>query len=361
MSTNVLKNRRVLFVTNRRHRVDEAYQCFAGFGDTRFVVDGHSKPFAHHSVFFTTLQMLCRNGGSGKLYENYSNDFFDLIVFDDCQSVLGSWGGILSHFENSLQLGMMDAPHLKAIEYFGEPVFAYSMAQAINDGYLLPFLFESRLPTLEIPDGEFLFDEQLERSIVTAEQTRAIASDLWKALNRFDKNQRKSIVFCVNRASAFFLSASLAEDATVCRTIGEWLSLNRKAVNSYRRDAVSGIPIVYAIADLYRAKRFGRASVEKKLDEKAPKSIRLLFEATCSVVYSENDEKASELFGESLELHAKSTQLASQKQPLFPADLLAVHHSLVWNTLLMNSIQLKSPPKELLPYLATRKSLGLEK
>lgn len=209
MSTNVLKNRRVLFVTNRRHRVDEAYHCFAGFGDTRFIVEGHSKPDAHHGVFFSTLQMLCRDGDSKKLYENYSGNFFDLIVFDDCQSVLGSWGGILSHFENSLQLGTMDAPHLKAFEYFGEPVFAYSMAQAINDGYLLPFLLESRLPTLEIADGEFLLDEQLERSIVTAEQTRTIASDLWKALSRFDEKQRKSIVFCVNNSHAEMMAAEL--------------------------------------------------------------------------------------------------------------------------------------------------------
>ncbi|WP_345318585.1 type I restriction-modification enzyme R subunit C-terminal domain-containing protein [Novipirellula rosea] len=103
----------------------------------------------------------------------------------------------------------MDAPHLKAFEYFGEPVFAYSMAQAINDGYLLPFLLESRLPTLEIPDGEFLLDEQLERSIVTAEQTRTIASDLWKALSRFDENQRKSIVFCVNNSHAEMMAAEL--------------------------------------------------------------------------------------------------------------------------------------------------------
>ncbi len=209
LNSDVLKNRRVLFVANRRHRVDEAYRCFAGFGDTRFVVDSHSKPDAHHSVFFSTLQMLCKDGDSGKLYEGYSNDFFDLIVVDDCQSALTSWGGILSHFENSLQLGMMDSPHLKALEYFGEPVFAYSMAQAINDGYLLPFLLESRLPTLQIPDGDFLLDEQLERSIVTAEQTRIIASDLWKALSRFDKNQRKSIVFCVNNSHAEMMAAEL--------------------------------------------------------------------------------------------------------------------------------------------------------
>ncbi len=49
---------------------------------------------------------------------------------------------------------MMDSPHLKALEYFGEPVFAYSMAQAINDGYLF---LPARIPLADSanPDGDF--------------------------------------------------------------------------------------------------------------------------------------------------------------------------------------------------------------
>lgn len=209
LSTDVLKNRRVLFVTNRRHRVDEAYHCFAGFGDARFIVDGDSKPDVQHELFFSTLQMLCRDCGSGRLYGNFSTDFFDLIVFDDCRSALGSWGGILSHFGEALQLGTMDSPQPKAFEYFGEPVFAYSMAQAINDGYLLPFLFESRLQTLGLSKAELLLDEQLERSVVTAENTREIASDLWKALSRFDESQKKTIVFCLNSSHAALMTSEL--------------------------------------------------------------------------------------------------------------------------------------------------------
>lgn len=103
----------------------------------------------------------------------------------------------------------MNSPDPKVFEYFGEPVFAYSMAQAINDGYLLPFLFESRLRTLEIPDGELLLEEQIERSIVTAEHTREMASDLWKALSRFDEHQQKTIVFCVNNTHADMMASEL--------------------------------------------------------------------------------------------------------------------------------------------------------
>ena len=252
LSTDLLKNRRVLFVTDRRHRVDEAYHCFAGFGDTRFMIDRHSKPDAHHSVFFSTLQMFCHDGGAGSMYEKFSSDFFDLIIFDDCRSALGSWGGILSHFDQALQLGTMDSPQPKAFEVFGRPVFVYTMAQAINDGYLLPFLFESRLLTLGIPNGELLLEEQLERSIVTAEQTRKIAADLRKALSRFDEHQQKTIVFCVNdthaAAMTHFLN-SVSRDATFAVQItasqGDYQSLIARF-----RNGGEGSPRVAVSVDL---------------------------------------------------------------------------------------------------------------
>jgi type I restriction enzyme R subunit len=202
LSTDVLKNRRVLFVTNRRHRLDKAYHCFAGFGDARCVIEGHSKLNSDHSVFFSTLQMLCRDCGSGSLYETFASDFFDLIVFDDCRSALGSWRGLLSHFDKALKLGTMNSPQSKAFQAFGAPVFAYSMGQAVNDGFLLPFLLESRSLAVEIPDRELLIEEQFERRIVTEEKTRQIASDLWKVLSRFDESQQKTIVFCVNDTHA---------------------------------------------------------------------------------------------------------------------------------------------------------------
>jgi len=155
------------------------------------------------------LQMLCRDGGSGSLYESYGGDFFDLVVFDDCRTSLGSWGGILSHFEQALQLGTLDAPNLQAFEYFGRAVYSYSMEQAINDGYLLPFLLESRLLTLGITKWGMLQKDQFERSIATAQFTSVIAGDLWKSLSRFDKNQRKTIVFCLNNTHAEMMTAEL--------------------------------------------------------------------------------------------------------------------------------------------------------
>jgi type I restriction enzyme R subunit len=252
LSTDVLKNRRVLFVTDRRHRVDEAYHCSAGFGDTRFMIDRHSKPDAHHRVFFSTLQMLCHDGGAGSMYESFSSDFFDLIIFDDCRSALGSWGGILSHFEQALQLGTMDSPQPKAFEVFGDPVFVYTMAQAINDGYLLPFLFESRLLTLELPDGELLLEEQLERSIVTAEQTRKVASDLWKALSRFDENQQKTIVFCVNNTHAEMMTSELqqaARDPLFAAHISASQSDSQSRIERFRNGG-EGSPRVAVSVDL---------------------------------------------------------------------------------------------------------------
>ena len=209
LSTSVLKNRRVLFVTNRRHRVHEAYHCFDGFGDTRFIMDGHAEPDSRYHVYFSTLQMLCRDGGSGSMYKKFDSDFFDLIIFDECRSALGSWREILAHFDEAFQLGTMDSPQFKAFDAFGQPVFVYTMAQAINDGYLLPFLFEVRSQIIEIPDSKRLLEEEFERSVVSLDQTHRIASDLWRLLSRFNENQQKSIVFCVNNTHAAAMTAFL--------------------------------------------------------------------------------------------------------------------------------------------------------
>ena len=122
---------------------------------------------------------------------------------------------------------------------------------------------------------------------------------------------------------------------------------------------MSGLSIIYAVADLFREKPFGESVVLKKLDGSAPKSIKLLFEATRSLVYAGKLEKASEQFNESLALHATTIQLVSHKERLSPVELVALHHSIVWNAALLKGFQLASPSKELLPFLVTKKWLGL--
>jgi type I site-specific restriction endonuclease len=100
-----------------------------------------------------------------KVFEHYDPDFFDLVIIDEChRSGFGDWFGILEHFTSALQLGLTATPRdleegnrelteeeirRDTYHYFGEPVFTYSLKQAIEDGYLVPYLLEERITNVD--------------------------------------------------------------------------------------------------------------------------------------------------------------------------------------------------------------------
>ena len=84
--------------------------------------------------------------GDPKLYEQYPKDFFDLVIVDECHrggAAEGSnWQGILDHFD-AVKLGLTATPrrdeNADSYEYFGDPVYEYSLKQGVEDGFLSPF------------------------------------------------------------------------------------------------------------------------------------------------------------------------------------------------------------------------------
>jgi type I restriction enzyme R subunit len=82
-----------------------------------------------------------------KLYKEFSKEFFDLIVIDECHrgsaAADSAWREILDHFSSATQIGFTATPketeYVSNIDYFGEPVFAYSLRQGISDGFLAPY------------------------------------------------------------------------------------------------------------------------------------------------------------------------------------------------------------------------------
>ena len=83
---------------------------------------------------------------SQKLYKEFSRDFFDLIVIDGCHRGSAAddsaWREILDHFTSATQMGLTATPketeYASNINYFGEPVYSYSLKQGIRDGFLAP-------------------------------------------------------------------------------------------------------------------------------------------------------------------------------------------------------------------------------
>ena len=239
MRGNVLRNNRVLFLTDRNTLQDQAYRAFAAFStDERVIINKETVRRGAHRVgkiFFANYQNLDEELDGRKLFAHYEPDFFDLVIIDEChRSGFGDWFPVLEHFGGAYQLGLTATP--REIEqtnrplmpeearrdtyaYFtgsanGEPAYTYSLKQAIEDGYLVPYLLQQRLTNLDEhgyigPDGKRYTTANFERDVRLPDRTRLIAQDLWTQLGVEGLRDEKVIVFCVDDTHAAFVAQEL--------------------------------------------------------------------------------------------------------------------------------------------------------
>ena len=229
-----LKRNHILFLTDRNSLQDQAYRAFSAFpSDERVRVDKDTVARGEHTVgkiFFTNYQSLEEELDGKKVYEHFDRDFFDVVVVDEChRSAFGDWFGVLHYFSDSYQLGLTATPReieegsraLTEAErrrdtyvYFGEPIYTYSLRQAIEDGYLVPYLLEERVTNVDEngfvgPDGKRYETQNFERDIILPDRTRLIAEDIWDQLGKNDMRDDKSIIFCVDDTHAAFMAQEL--------------------------------------------------------------------------------------------------------------------------------------------------------
>jgi type I restriction enzyme R subunit len=234
LNGQALKREHVLFLTDRNSLKDQAYRAFSAFSASeRVQIDKDTVAKGQHQVgkiFFANYQNLNEDLDAKKVYQHYDPDFFDLVVIDEChRSGFGDWFGVLEHFGGALHLGLTATPReleeskreLTAEEkrrdtqgYFGDPVFTYSLKQAIEDGYLVPYLLEERITNVDEDgytghDGRRYTTSNFEREIRMPDRTKAIAEDLWELLGKYDLRNEKTIVFCVDDTHAAFMAQEL--------------------------------------------------------------------------------------------------------------------------------------------------------
>lgn len=234
LNGKALQREHVLFLTDRNSLKDQAYRAFSAYsGAERVQIDKDTVAQGRHRVgkiFFANYQSLGEELDGKKVYEHYDPEFFDLIVVDEChRSGFGDWFGVLQHFGGALQLGLTATPReleegarvltdeekrRDTQHYFGDPVYSYSLKQAIEDGYLVPYLLEERITNVDEdgftgPDGKRYSTSNFERDIRMPDRTRAIAEDLWEQLVKYNLRDDKSIVFCVDDTHAAFLAQEL--------------------------------------------------------------------------------------------------------------------------------------------------------
>lgn len=234
LNGKALKREHILFLTDRNSLKDQAYRAFSAFSASeRVQIDKETVSKGQHQVgkvFFANYQSLDEDLDGKKVYEHYDPDFFDLVVIDEChRSGFGDWFGVLKHFGGALQLGLTATPReleegdraLTSEEkrrdtqhYFGDPVFTYSLKQAIEDGFLVPYLLEERITNVDEdgytgPDGRRYTTANFEREIRMPDRTKAIAEDLWEVLGKYALRDEKTIIFCVDDTHAAFMAQEL--------------------------------------------------------------------------------------------------------------------------------------------------------
>lgn len=146
--------KRILFLADRNILVDQTIvNDFKPFGDsmtklTRKLVDrGSGRVDQSYEIYLSLYQAIVGDDERESIYDKFPRDFFDLIVIDECHrgsaKADSEWRAILEYFDSAVQLGMTATPketkYVSNIDYFGEPVYTYSLKQGIEDGFLAPF------------------------------------------------------------------------------------------------------------------------------------------------------------------------------------------------------------------------------
>ena len=216
---------RVLFLADRNILVDDPKdKTFAIFGDARWKIEG-GEAVKGREIYFSTYQAIAEDERRPGLYREYSPDYFDLIIIDECHRgssrADSTWREILEWFEPAFQLGLTATPLREesrdTYAYFGQPLYEYSLKQGIEDGFLAPYRVHRVITTFdaagwrptrgqldrhgnEIPDEEY-HTKDFERLVSLKARTEAVAQHLTDYLKRTDRFA-KTIVFCVDQEHA---------------------------------------------------------------------------------------------------------------------------------------------------------------
>jgi type I restriction enzyme R subunit len=154
---------RILFLADRNILADQAFNSFSAFPEDALVriapksIKKKGGVPKNGSIFFTIFQTFMSGPDDTPYFGDYPEDFFDFIVIDECHrggaKDESSWREILEYFSPAVQLGLTATPKRKTnsdtYEYFGRPVYTYSLKEGINDGFLTPFKVRQIATTMD--------------------------------------------------------------------------------------------------------------------------------------------------------------------------------------------------------------------
>jgi len=217
---------RILFLADRNILADQAFNSFGAFDEDAMIrirpdaIKKRGRVPTNASIFFTIFQTFMSGPNDAPYFGDYPEDFFDFIIIDECHrggaKDESSWRAIMEHFSPAVQLGLTATPrrdvNRDTYDYFGEPIYTYSLKQGINDGFLTPFKVKEISTTgdeYRYTSDDIVLEGEIdkERQYTLQEQNRIIEiMDLEKfkveqLLTLMNQNQ-KTLVFCATQIHA---------------------------------------------------------------------------------------------------------------------------------------------------------------
>jgi len=206
---------------------------FKHFRDKMTVVK-HRQVDKSYEIYLSLYQGLSGNEDDKNIYKQFSPDFFDLIIIDECHRGSAkedsAWREILNYFRKATHIGLTATPKetkdTSNTEYFGDPIYTYSLKQGIDDGFLAPYRvvriglnvdFEGWRPEQGKKDkfGNEIEDrvynrKDYDRNLVIDERTDTVVKKVTEFLEGFDRFA-KTIIFCTDIDHAERMRSAIAK------------------------------------------------------------------------------------------------------------------------------------------------------
>ena len=211
--------KRILFLADRNILVDQTKNNdFKPFGAAMTKISKRQIDKSYE-IYLSLYQAVTGNEEDKNIYKQFSPDFFDLIVVDECHrgsaAEDSAWRDVLAYFNNATHIGLTATPketkEVSSITYFGEPVYSYTLKQGIEDGFLAPYKvvridldkdLQGWRPTSGQTDkkGQLIEDRiynqsDMDRNLVLEQRTQVVAQKITEFLRETDP-YAKTIVFC---------------------------------------------------------------------------------------------------------------------------------------------------------------------
>ncbi|MEI7910842.1 MAG: DEAD/DEAH box helicase family protein [Verrucomicrobiota bacterium] len=213
--------KRILFLVDRNILADQTKtNDFKPFGKAMTKITNRTVDKAFE-IYLCLYQAVTGTEEEQNIYTQFSPDFFDLIIVDECHRGSAAddaaWRKVLEYFSSATQIGLTATPketkEVSNIEYFGEPVYTYSLRQGISDGFLAPYKvirigLDKDLDGWRPEDGQkdkygqLIEDREynikdFDRRLILEQRSAVVAAkvtEFLKATDRFSK----TIIFCEN-------------------------------------------------------------------------------------------------------------------------------------------------------------------